>query len=84
MIQSDREMKEVEVFLQGAGVPFAVHNYVRGNEPSQDLIQAAEEFDAELIVIGLRHRTSAGKFLLGSNAQDILMDAPCPVMTIKV
>jgi nucleotide-binding universal stress UspA family protein len=84
VIRSDRDMKEVEAFLQGEGVPFAVHNYVRGNEPSLDIIQAAEEFNAELIVIGLRHRTSAGKFLLGSNAHDILMGAPCPVMTVKV
>ncbi|HEX9864564.1 MAG TPA: universal stress protein [Acidimicrobiia bacterium] len=36
-----------------------------------------------MIVIGLRQRSSAGKFLLGSNAHDILMDAPCPVLTIK-
>ena len=37
-----------------------------------------------VIVIGLRHRSSAGKFLLGSNAHDILMNAPCPVLTIRV
>jgi nucleotide-binding universal stress UspA family protein len=38
----------------------------------------------ELIVIGLRQRTSAGKFLLGSNAHDILMSAPCPVLSVRV
>jgi nucleotide-binding universal stress UspA family protein len=70
--------------LSKQGVVFSIHNYVRGNEPAQDLVRAAEELGGELIVIGLRQRTSAGKFILGSNAHDILMDAPCPVLTVRV
>ena len=37
----------------------------------------ANETDADLIVIGLRRRTPVGKLILGSNAQRILLDAPC-------
>jgi nucleotide-binding universal stress UspA family protein len=29
------------------------------------------------------HRTAVGMFLLGSTAQRILMDAPCPVLAVK-
>ena len=83
VIQSDRDLKDLDSFLKSQGVPFSIHQYVRGNEPAQDIIQAVEDFDGQLIVIALRKRTSAGKFLLGSNAHDILMDAPCPVMTIR-
>jgi nucleotide-binding universal stress UspA family protein len=83
VITSDRDLRALETMLEGEGVQFSVHNYVRGNEPAQDIVQAARDFDGELIVIGLRQRSSAGKFLLGSNAHDILMDAPCPVLTIK-
>ena len=84
VIRSDRDLSAVEEVLSVEDIPFSVHNYVRGNEPAQDVIQAAEDLDAELIVIGLRQRTSAGKFLLGSNAHDILMSAPCPVLTVRV
>ena len=84
VIQSDRELTALEDLLTKEGVVFTIHNYVRGNEPAQDIIQAAKELGGELIVIGLRQRTSAGKFLLGSNAHDILMDAPCPVLTVRV
>jgi nucleotide-binding universal stress UspA family protein len=84
MIASDRELDALEASLRDLGLEYSIHNYVRGNDPAQDLIQAAEELDGELIVIGLRQRTSAGKFLLGSNAHDILMSAPCPVLTTRV
>ena len=84
MIASDRDLEALEAQLRDVGVEYSVHNFVRGNDPAQDMIQAAEEHDGELIVIGLRPRTSAGKFLLGSNAHDILMTAPCPVLTTRV
>jgi nucleotide-binding universal stress UspA family protein len=70
--------------LSKEGIIYSIRNYVRGNSPAEDIVEAAQEFGGELIVIGLRQRTSAGKFLLGSNAHDILMSAPCPVLTIRV
>ena len=56
---------------------------VRGVEPAEDLVKVAEETSAELIVIGLRRRTPVGKLILGSNAQRILLDAPCAVLAVK-
>ena len=56
---------------------------VRGNDPAEDLISVAEEENADFIVIGLRRRSPVGKLILGSNAQRILLDAPCPVLAVK-
>ena len=50
---------------------------------SEEVVDLAGELGAELVVIGMRHRTAVGKFLLGSTAQRILMDAPCPVLAVK-
>jgi hypothetical protein len=33
--------------------------------------------------VGIRHRSRVGKFLLGSSVQHILLDAGCPVLTVK-
>src|SRR5690606_41726799 len=55
----------------------------RGNDVAEDLVQLAQEQSAELIVIGLRRRSPVGKLFLGSNAQRILLDAPCPVLAVK-
>jgi nucleotide-binding universal stress UspA family protein len=56
---------------------------VRGLEPAEDLLKVAEEVSAELIIIGLRRRSPVGKLILGSTAQRILLDAPCPVLAVK-
>ena len=50
---------------------------------AEDLVKVAEDTGAELIVIGLRRRTPVGKLILGSNAQRVLLDAPCPVLAVK-
>jgi nucleotide-binding universal stress UspA family protein len=69
--------------LAKAGVAVEIRHLVRGKEPAEDLIEAAESSHAELIVIGLRRRTPVGKLILGSNAQRILLDATCPVLAVK-
>lgn len=54
-----------------------------GGDVADDLIGSAEETDAQLVVIGLRRRSPVGKLILGANAQRVLFDAPCPVLTVK-
>lgn len=52
-------------------------------EPADDVLTVAEENGAELIVIGLRRRTPAGKLILGGSTQRILLEAECPVLAVK-
>ena len=79
----EAELAEVQEQLQDAGIEHEVRQLVRGLEPAEDLIAVAEETGADFIVIGLRRRTPVGKLILGSNAQRILLDAPCPVLAVK-
>ena len=79
-------MQEIELVksrLAESGVDHELRQLVRGNEPAEEVVELAEEVGAELIVIGMRHRTAVGKFLMGSTAQRILLDAPCPVLAVK-
>lgn len=69
--------------LDTAGVEHQVRQLVRGVDPAEDLVNVAREVSAELIIIGLRRRSPVGKLILGSNAQRILLDAPCPVLAVK-
>ena len=79
----EAELETVKRELTEAGVDHEVRQIVRGLEPVEDLIAVAEETQADFIVIGLRRRTPVGKLILGSNAQRILLDAPCPVLAVK-
>jgi nucleotide-binding universal stress UspA family protein len=82
--RSETELSALETTLKESGLAYDVRQLVRGFEPAEDLIGIAEDSGAELIVIGLRRRTPVGKLILGSNAQRILLDAPCPVLAVKV
>jgi nucleotide-binding universal stress UspA family protein len=77
------ELAGIRAELDAAGVKHEIRQTVRGLEPAEDLIAVAEETSADFIVIGLRRRTPVGKLILGSNAQRILLDAPCPVLAVK-
>jgi nucleotide-binding universal stress UspA family protein len=81
--RSEDELERIEADLREGGLEVEVRQLVRGKEPAEDLIAVADESDADLIVIGLRRRTPVGKLILGSNAQRILLDAPCAVLAVK-
>lgn len=82
--QADRtELDRVRADLGATGLDFDVRELVVGNEPAEDLVAVSEETGAELLVIGMRRRSPVGKFVMGSNAQRILLDANCPVLAVK-
>ena len=61
----------------------AYYSVIKDADLAEELITVAEQHDADTIVIGLRQRSATGKLDLGSNAQRILLDAGCPVITVK-
>jgi nucleotide-binding universal stress UspA family protein len=82
-VKSEEELQEVRRQLDKVGVEHEVRQLVRGLDPADDLVNVANDLDAEFIVIGLRRRSPVGKLILGSNAQRVLLDAPCPVLAVK-
>ena len=62
---------------------WSVRRFPDSLDPADDIITAADEADAQTIVIGLRRRSPVGKLILGSTAQRILLDAACPVLAVK-
>jgi len=82
-IDSESQLEEVRAQLKEAGVEHDIRQLVRGLDPAEDLMNVAAEVSADVIVIGLRRRSPVGKLILGSNAQRILLDSPCPVLAVK-
>jgi nucleotide-binding universal stress UspA family protein len=51
-------------------------------EPAAELLEAAETFGADLIVVGSVGLTGGARFLLGSVASSVLHHAPCDVLVV--
>ena len=84
--QIDAAKKELEYAGESAkdqGIQAETHLLIRGMKPGEDLVQYARENKVETIFIGLKRRSKVGKLLFGSNAQYIILKAPCPVMSIR-
>ncbi|WP_435300230.1 universal stress protein [Timonella sp. A28] len=83
LTQRDEDLARIQAEAQDSGVALDVRIMSERHDVAEDLIAVAEETSAELIVIGLRRRSPVGKLILGSNAQRILLDSPCPVLAVK-
>lgn len=60
------------------GTPF-----VKTGDPRDAILVAARETDADLIVMGTHGRRGIAHLVMGSVAEDIVRNAPCPVLTVR-
>jgi nucleotide-binding universal stress UspA family protein len=81
-LASETEAATVEDELTSSGVPHEWRQTI-GQEPVDAVLSVAEELKPELLVIGLRRRSRTGKLLMGSVAQELLLNADCPVLAVK-
>lgn len=52
-------------------------------DPAKQIVRAARSRRADLIVVGTHGRTGLNKFFAGSVAQQVIITAPCPVVTVR-
>ena len=75
-------LADLEERLAGSGVAHEVRQAM-GTDVAQEMLRFVDETAAEVLVIGLRHRTPVGKMIMGSVAQQVLIDAKCWVLAVK-
>ncbi len=83
LAEREAELAALVHDAQSRGIEISVQVLSERHDVAEDLIEVATATQAEVIVIGLRRRSPVGKLILGSNAQRILLDAPCPVLAVK-
>jgi nucleotide-binding universal stress UspA family protein len=76
------QIEQLRAELAGLDVDAEVRQGM-GADIADQLLTAAGEVGAEMIVIGVRHRTAVGKLLMGSVAQRIILEATCAVLSVK-
>jgi nucleotide-binding universal stress UspA family protein len=80
---TSQDLDAISAELDDVGVEHQVLQPTDGKPAAEAILAAATTHSADLIIIGLRRRTPVGKLITGSTAQQILLDAPCPVLTVK-
>ena len=77
------EVERVEERLATLPIKAEFKVFVRGNSAIEEIEEMVQTLQVTVLVIGLRKRNPVGKLLLGSMAQDILLNVPCPVLAVK-
>ncbi len=80
---AEEDLESAKKMVQDQGITVNTHLSNRGNTPGEDIVACAEDVAADTIFIGVKRRSKVGKLLFGSNAQYVIIKAPCPVMTVK-
>ena len=60
-----------------------VHRRIRSGSPANEIIKAARQLEAGLIVIAAGGRGLSEVVLMGSTAQRVQHYAPCPVLVVR-
>lgn len=79
----EKNLQEAGSYLEKQGVKNQTHFLIQGKSPGEDIVDFARKHDIDEIIIGARNRTKVGKLLLGSTTQFVILQAGCPVTTVK-
>lgn len=80
--QAEERVANGRALATAAGVARTVTHAVAG-DPADVLLDAAESFGADLIVVGSRGLTRSAHALLGSVASSVAHHAPCDVLIVE-
>lgn len=67
----------------GAGDGVRVFTHVLPGHASTELLNLADEVEADLIVVGTHGRRAIGRVLVGSVADKVMRHASCPVLVMR-
>ena len=73
----------MENILANSGLKAEFKQFVRGKNAVDEIAELVHAQQVSLLVIGLRKRSAVGKLILGSMAQEILLNIPCPILAVK-
>ena len=65
------------------GIPCTTHYEFTGAFPGEYLAEYVRAQPADQVIIGLRRKSKVGKLMFGSTAQQVILTAPCPVVTVS-
>ena len=81
--QAERGLEYAKSLFEQDGIACNTHLLIRGLSAGEDLVEFANENQIDQIIVGVKRRSKVGKLLMGSTAQYVILQAECPVITVK-
>ena len=75
--------QEVAQLMADDTIPHKTVLLVGAGSAGDQIVRRLERTETKAICIGIRRRSKVGKLLFGSTAQYLILNAPCPVVTIR-
>jgi len=79
----EKQLAYVKETMEADGISCETHILVRGLTPGEDIVEFAADRKVDEIIIGIEKKSKVGKLLFGSNAQYIILESSCPVVSVK-
>ena len=75
--------RDVGRLFSGDDTSYKTYLAITDLSPGEELVEFAFTHNVDEMIIGIKKGSKVGKFVFGSNAQYVVLHAPCPVVTIK-
>jgi len=83
MEKADNALEQVKRHFDQSNIPCKTKLLSNRLSAGENIVQFARDNAVDLIMIGVKRRSRVGKMLLGSTAQYVILNAPCPVLSLK-
>jgi len=83
IVEAEKLLEWAKSLFDEKEIACDTHLLIRGLSPGEDIVEFAKENQIDEIIVGVKRRSKVGKLLMGSTAQYVILQAPCPVVCVK-
>ncbi|UCF90528.1 MAG: universal stress protein [Desulfobacterales bacterium] len=80
---TEEALEKIKQQFESEGIGCETHVLITGLTPGEDLVQHSNEIQADEIIVGVTKRSKLDKLIFGSTVQYVILNASCPVVTVK-
>lgn len=80
---TEAQQRELQAVLDASGMAAEFRQYARGRSTVDEIKDVADEVRPSVVVIGMRRRSTFGRFVMGSVSDGLLRELDQPVLCVK-